>query len=116
MRDAMRRTREERLDDDPITLAEASKLLLRGIVTVSALRAEIKRGNLVAEKIGKNLFTMPAAIRALREKCRVTPGLGDVKAQVMRSGGRNGGLERRCGDAEKIESPLHLLPQRTFFY
>ena len=46
-------------DDDPVTLGEASKLLLRGIVSVSALRAEIRRGNLVVEKIGKNLFTTP---------------------------------------------------------
>jgi hypothetical protein len=71
MREDMRHTRDELLDDDPITLAEASKLLLGGVVTVSALRAEIKRGNLVVEKIGKNLFTTPAAIREMREKCRV---------------------------------------------
>jgi hypothetical protein len=49
----MRHTRDELHNDDPITLAGASKLLLRGIVTVSALRAEIKRDNLVAEKIGR---------------------------------------------------------------
>jgi hypothetical protein len=69
----MRGTREELRDTDPITLAEASKLLLRGIVSVSALRAEIKRGNFASEKIGKNLFTTPAAIREMREKCRVRP-------------------------------------------
>ena len=67
----MRHTRDELHNDDPITLAGASKLLLRGMVTVSALRAEIERGNLVAEKIGKNLFATPAAIREMREKCRV---------------------------------------------
>lgn len=69
----MRRTREELLDDDPITLKEASELLLRGIVTVSALRAEIRRGNLDVWKIGRNLFTTPAAIAEMRKRCRRGP-------------------------------------------
>jgi hypothetical protein len=42
-------------------------------VTVSALLAEVKRGNLAVVKIGKDLFTTPAAIREMREKCRVRP-------------------------------------------
>lgn len=67
----MTRKREDLLDDDPITLKEASELLLRGIVSVSALRAEIKRGNLTMERIGKNLFTTPAHIREMRRRCRV---------------------------------------------
>lgn len=58
-------------DDDPITLSEASEIVLRGAVTVSTLRAEIRRGNLVVEKIGKNLFTTPADIREMRKRCRV---------------------------------------------
>lgn len=58
-------------DDDPITLAEASELVLRGAVTVSTLRAEVRRGNLAVERIGKNLFTTPAYIREMRERCRV---------------------------------------------
>ncbi len=61
------------LDTDPITLSEASALVLRGVVTVSALRAEADRGNLVTMKIGKNLFTTPSAIREMMEKCRVQP-------------------------------------------
>jgi hypothetical protein len=60
-------------DTDPITLAEASKVLLRGVVSLSALRSEIRRGNLAVEKIGKNLFTTPAAIREMRERCAVKP-------------------------------------------
>jgi hypothetical protein len=64
--------RADLIDTDPITLSEASDLL-RGIVSVSALRAEVKRGNLAVERIGKNLFTTPAAIREMREKCRVKP-------------------------------------------
>lgn len=70
-------TRADLIDDDPITLYEASSLVLRGKVTVSALRAEIKRGNLAVERIGKNLFTTPAAIREMREKCRVMPNRQD---------------------------------------
>jgi hypothetical protein len=73
----MKLTRAESLaalgDTDPITLAEASKVLLRGVVSVSALRSEIRRGNLAVEKIGKNLFTTPAAIRDMRKRCRVQP-------------------------------------------
>jgi hypothetical protein len=59
------------LDDDPITLAEASEVVLRGAVSVATLRAEVRRGNLTVERIGKNLFTTPAYIRQMREKCRV---------------------------------------------
>jgi hypothetical protein len=58
-------------DDDPITLAVASKVVLRGVITVSTLRAEIRRGNLEVERIGKNLFTTPAYIKQMRERCRV---------------------------------------------
>lgn len=67
----MRRKREDILDDDPITLKEASEVLLRGVVSVSALRSEIKRGNLIVERIGKNLFTTAAHIREMRRRCRV---------------------------------------------
>ena len=66
-------TRADLIDTDPITLAEASRVVLRGVVSVSALRSEISKGNLVAERIGKNLFTTPAAIREMRDKCRVMP-------------------------------------------
>ncbi|TIU67265.1 MAG: hypothetical protein E5W25_15860 [Mesorhizobium sp.] len=65
----MRRTREDLLDDDPITLQEASDLLLRGVVSVAALRSEIKRGNLIVERIGKNLYTSPA--HEMRRRCLV---------------------------------------------
>lgn len=69
----MQREACDLLDTDPITLTEASKVLLRGIVSVSALRAEIRRGNLAVERIGKNLYTTPEAIREMRIKCRVVP-------------------------------------------
>jgi len=75
-------SRADLVDDDPITLFEASQLVLRGKVTISALRAEIKRGNLVVERIGKNLFTTPAAIRQMREKCRVMPNHPDYTSEA----------------------------------
>jgi hypothetical protein len=58
------------IDTDPITIGEASRLL-RGIVSESALRSEIRKGNLIAYRIGKNMFTTPAALNEMREKCRV---------------------------------------------
>lgn len=67
----MTRSREDLQDDDPITLKEASELLLRGIVSVSALRSEMRRGNLIVERIGKNLFTTPAHIREMRRRCSI---------------------------------------------
>lgn len=68
-------------DEEPVTLAEASKVILRGIVSVSALRAEIRRGNLTVERIGKNLYTTPAAIREMRSKCRVMPNRQDYTSE-----------------------------------
>lgn len=72
------------LDTDPITLAEASEVVLRGAVSVAALRAEIRRGNLVVEKIGKNLFTTPAYIQQMRERCRVQQSLRDSTSAPTR--------------------------------
>jgi hypothetical protein len=68
------------IDTDPITIGEASRLL-RGIVSESALRSEIRKGNLIAYRIGKNLFTTPAAIREMRDKCRVMPNRPDSTSE-----------------------------------
>lgn len=75
-------TRADLSDDDPITLTEACEIVLRGIVTVGTLRAEIKRGNLMVERIGKNIFTTPAAIREMRAKCRVMPSHQDYTSEA----------------------------------
>jgi hypothetical protein len=74
-------TRADIIDTDPITLTEASRVVLRGVVSVSALRSEAKRGNLVVEKIGKNLFTTPRAIQEMREKCRVQQNRPDSTSE-----------------------------------
>jgi hypothetical protein len=73
-------TRADLIDTDPITIGEASRLL-RGIVSESALRSEIRKGNLIAYRIGKNLFTTPAAIREMRDKCRVQPNRPDSTSE-----------------------------------
>jgi hypothetical protein len=55
-------------DDDAIPLKEAAE---RYGFTVSTLRAEAYRGRLTIYKIGKRLWTKPADIREMVEKCRV---------------------------------------------
>lgn len=77
----MSRALADLLDDDPITLTEASEVVLRGAVTVSTLRAEVRRGNLSVERIGKNLFTTPAYIKEMRERCRVQPSRPDSTSE-----------------------------------
>ncbi len=64
-------------DDDPITLSEASEIVLRGAVSVATLRAEIRRGNLAVERIGKNLFTTRAYIKQMRARWLVPAGSQD---------------------------------------
>lgn len=64
-------------DDDPITLTEASEIVLRGAVSVATLRAEIRRGNLAVERIGKNLFTTRAYIKQMRARLLVPVGSQD---------------------------------------
>jgi hypothetical protein len=67
------RERSSILDTDPITLKEASEIFLRGIVSVIALRAEVRGGNLVVERIGKNVYPTPKLLQDMREKCRDKP-------------------------------------------
>lgn len=81
----MKRTLLDLTDDDPITLSEASKVVLKGAVTVSTLRAEVRRGNLEVERIGKNLFTTKGYIKAMRDRCRVTPQAAAPLSQADRS-------------------------------
>ena len=81
----MTKPARELFDSDPITLTEASQVVLRGVVSVSALRAEIRRGNLAVERIGKNLYTTPAAIREMREKCRVKQHHHDSTSETTKA-------------------------------
>lgn len=103
-------TRAELLDSDPITLTEASKLVLRGIISVSALRAEIRRGNLTVERIGKNLYTTPAAIREMRDKCRVMPNHQDYtseKTEAKASG--SSAMEEKTSELAALKASVRAL-------
>lgn len=100
--------RDELLDTDPITLTEASELVLRGVVSVSTLRAEIRRGNLVVERIGKNLFTTPAAIREMRERCRVNQAPRDsTSVQTTEPG--SSATEARTTELDALKASLNVL-------
>src|SRR5690606_41950036 len=58
-------------EDEPMTLEEACRLVFRGAIRPATLRAEAARGNLVLERIGRRDFVTRAALREMREKCRV---------------------------------------------
>jgi hypothetical protein len=55
-------------EDHPITLNDAAQ---RFGFTVSTLKAEANRGRLTTYKIGKRLWTTPADLREMIQKCRV---------------------------------------------
>lgn len=96
------------IDTDPITLTEASELVLRGVVTVSALRAEIRRGNLTVERIGKNLFTTPAAIRDMRERCRVNqPRPASISGQTTEPGSSE--TAKRSSELDALKASVTAL-------
>jgi hypothetical protein len=80
-------------DTDPITIGEASRLM-RGVVSESALRSEIKKGNLMAYRIGKNLFTTPAALNEMRDKCRVMPNRPDSTSVETTEPGSSATVEK----------------------
>jgi hypothetical protein len=68
-------------DTDPITLKDAAQHF--GL-TVLTLRAEHDRGRLTLYKIGRRLYTTPADVRAMIQKCRV-----EQKARGYTSIGRD---------------------------
>jgi hypothetical protein len=78
------------MDDDPITLAEASEVVLRAAVSEQTLRAEARRGNLQVERLGKNLFTTPNYIKAWRNRCRVQQNRPDSTSAKTKAVGGSG--------------------------
>lgn len=54
-------------DDEFITLDEAADRIFGGHVTAWTLKAEIRRGNLKAFKLGRRYFTTPAHARELAQ-------------------------------------------------
>ncbi|MEX6508632.1 excisionase [Jiella sp. M17.18] len=59
------------MQSQPFPRAQACEVLLNGNLTPAALRRERDRGNLVTERIANKEFVTPAAIAAMRERCRV---------------------------------------------
>lgn len=56
-----------KLDDDaPLSFEEAARILLRGVVTASTLRAAWERRELTAERLGRRVVTTPRAVREWR--------------------------------------------------
>lgn len=60
-------------DDEPLTLAEACKVIFRNTISPATLRAEAERGRLVIERIGRRDFVTRSAIREMRKKCEQVP-------------------------------------------
>lgn len=98
----------------PISLKDASARVLRGNVSVSALRTEARRGNLDTFKIGKNLYTTEEAIREMIDRCRVQPSQPDSSTDETKTDGSSGTEEETfepdaldlIGKALKNGSPL----------
>lgn len=84
-------------DDDLITLEMACELYFRGPITPNSLKTEHRRGNLTFYKFGGKVFTTPAAIREMKEKCRVQKspqGSGSEKKKTAGSGSSSTGQNR----------------------
>ncbi len=59
------------LDDEPLTLEEACKVIFKSAISPASLRAEARRGRLVIERIGRTDFVTRAAVREMRNQCRL---------------------------------------------
>lgn len=57
--------------DEPLTLDEACREVFRGKIKPATLRAEAARGRLEIERIGRRDFVTRAALKRMRELCRV---------------------------------------------
>ena len=62
-------------DDEPITLAEACRLLFGGRLTPSALRTEAAKGNLTITQIARKDFVTRRDIEGMKERCRRSASL-----------------------------------------
>ena len=99
-------------DDEPLRLAEACRVLFGGRLTPSALRAEARRGTLVIERIAGKDFVTPAAIRAMREKCRVPPSRPDSISDATPTASGDGSSSIEAGRRAQ-EHVREMLRQRS---
>src|SRR5690242_10245761 len=85
--------------DDPVPLHHAAKLFFpAGGIKPHSLRTEIRKGNLVTERIAGKDFVTKRAIEEMREKCRTQlRGRGFTSASVAAESryGSSGMVERR---------------------
>jgi hypothetical protein len=90
-------------EDDPITLAEASEVVLKGAVGEQALRNAARNGNLQVERLGKNLFTTAAYIKAWRNQCRVQQSRPDsISAKTRAVGGSGSSVTATATDEQAV--------------
>lgn len=94
-------------DDALLTLNEACEIYFRGKVSPSTLRAEAKRGKLVIERIGRKDFVTPAAIREMREKCRVQQS-PRACGSSQKENGATGGSNKPSGASSIEEGNIAL--------
>jgi hypothetical protein len=86
-------------DNDPLTLDEAARVLLRGTVGAATLYAAARRRELTTERLGRRIVTTPAAVREWRRKCR-------AQAEAPTSTSNSEGTAARFGTSgmESVES------------
>lgn len=92
-------------DNDTITLKDAARHYGFGVHT---LRAEADRGRLAIYKIGKRLYTTPADIRDMVEKCRVEARDQDFTLIRSESSGSSETEQASSARAAANETALRL--------
>lgn len=74
----------------PLSLEDAAKLLLNGLVKASTLRAAAARGELEIERLGRRIVTTPAYVEAWRKRCREKQEGRTSTSSVARTALRSG--------------------------
>jgi hypothetical protein len=94
--------------DDPLRLADAVRYAFpHGGVTVSTLRAEARRGNLVITRLRNADFTTLRHIEGMKEKCRVNPSRPDFGSVQQAT------TAKRLGSSFTVEGRSQLVAARA---
>jgi hypothetical protein len=88
-----------------------------GGMTLTGLRREIARGNLVVEKTAGKFFVTMRAINEMRERCRVKPsgltsGTGTRATRRTASSSRPGSGTSSTGESMSAQDALRMKKQR----
>ena len=101
-------------EDQPVRLKDAAtKFFPDGSMTVSGLRRERDRGNLIVERIANKEYTTRRYVNDMRVKCRATPKepvSGLNPRSETRMGGSPGAPHGSLG-TERTKSALDALRQ-----